>query len=381
MTLKILLISPYHSGSHAAWAEGYARYSSHEVKLLTLAGRFWKWRMHGGAVTLARLFLADEFQPDLIIADDMLDVTTFLALTRGRADNIPFVLYMHENQLTYPQPADPKKGAMRRQKGERDHHYVFINYASMLAADHVYFNSRYHLESWFSALPNFLKHFPDHNELASIKTIRQKSSVLPVGITPPPHTSLPTPDAPPLILWNQRWEYDKNPEAFFAALKAVSDLPFRVAILGENFSRRPTVFEEAHAWLGERLVAFGFVERARYWEILAAADLTLSTAVHEFFGISIVEAMACGVLPLLPNRLSYPELLPAELYETLIYVDNNDLVKKLRHMLGNIAHFRPLSRQLQTHTRQYHWLTLANHYDRQLDKIVDASTKNGSITT
>ena len=46
-------------GSHQAWAEGYAAHSAHMVELLTLPARFWKWRMHGGAVTLARRWLAE----------------------------------------------------------------------------------------------------------------------------------------------------------------------------------------------------------------------------------------------------------------------------------------------------------------------------------
>ena len=73
--MKILLVEPYHTGSHASWAEGYARYSQHQVDILSLPGRFWKWRMHGGAVTLARQFLESETQPDLILATDMLDLT------------------------------------------------------------------------------------------------------------------------------------------------------------------------------------------------------------------------------------------------------------------------------------------------------------------
>ena len=37
----------------------------------------------------------------------------------------------------------------------------------------------------------------------------------------------------------------------------------------------------------------------------------LSTARHEFFGVAVVEALLAGCLPWLPDRLSYPELLPA----------------------------------------------------------------------
>ena len=127
--MNILILEPYFTGSHATWAIGYAANSQHRVTLLTLPGRFWKWRMHGGAVTLARQFLAKETTPDLILATDMLDLTTFLALTRARTSQIPTALYFHENQLSYPwSPSD------RDLRQGRDLHYGFINYASALAA-------------------------------------------------------------------------------------------------------------------------------------------------------------------------------------------------------------------------------------------------------
>ena len=59
--------------------------------------------MYGGAVYLAEQFneLKDGL-PDLIVATDMLDLTTFAALTRHRTAGIPMVVYFHENQITYP---------------------------------------------------------------------------------------------------------------------------------------------------------------------------------------------------------------------------------------------------------------------------------------
>ncbi|MDM8530026.1 DUF3524 domain-containing protein [Anaerolineales bacterium HSG25] len=175
--MKILLLEPYYTGSHAEWADGYARHSRHQVDLLTLPGRFWKWRMHGGAVTLARQFLALPTKPDLILATDMVDLTSFLALTRPHTANIPVALYFHENQLTYPwSPTD------RDVAQQRDKHYGFINYTSALSADMVLFNSGYNRDSFLSALPNLLKHFPDFNELPSVQQIADKSQVLPLGL-------------------------------------------------------------------------------------------------------------------------------------------------------------------------------------------------------
>ena len=53
--MRILFLDPFHGGSHAAVAEGYARHSRHDIGLLTLPiDGGWRWRMRGAAVTLAR---------------------------------------------------------------------------------------------------------------------------------------------------------------------------------------------------------------------------------------------------------------------------------------------------------------------------------------
>ena len=142
----ILLIEPYDTGSHAVWMRGYQAHSAHEVHILSLEGQFWQWRMLGGAVTLAERFRALDTLPDLIVASDMLDLTTFLALTRSRTAGIPVAVYFHENQLTYPLGA--------RQRREIHFQLGFINYISALAADVVFFNSAFHKAAFFPETEN-----------------------------------------------------------------------------------------------------------------------------------------------------------------------------------------------------------------------------------
>jgi hypothetical protein len=77
--MHIILLEPFFAGSHAAWASGYQEHSHHRIDILPLSGHHWKWRMHGGAVTLARRFLDSGAQPDLLLPREMLYVTTFLA--------------------------------------------------------------------------------------------------------------------------------------------------------------------------------------------------------------------------------------------------------------------------------------------------------------
>ena len=99
--MKILLLEPYYTGSHKQWADGYKHYSDNEIRILNMRGQFWKWRMHGGAITLAKEFNKMSWQPDRILSTDMLDLTTFLALTRHKTSVIPTAIYFHENQLSY----------------------------------------------------------------------------------------------------------------------------------------------------------------------------------------------------------------------------------------------------------------------------------------
>ena len=368
--LNIHLISPYHGGSHKAWAVGWQQHSHHAVTLHTLPDRFWKWRMHGGAVTLARRFLAQNACPDLLLATDMLDLTTFLALTRQQTAHIPTAVYMHENQLTYPLPQDGRTGPMRRQLGERDQHYAFINFVSMLAADHVYFNSHYHLDSFFSALPKFLKHFPEYNELNSIQTLQKKSVVLPVGVNfgRLSLNQAPKPGKRPLILWNQRWEYDKNPEAFFTALYAVAEAgyDFEVALCGQQYGKQPPVFAEAIDKLGGRIIHVGQADLPTYRRLLWQADITISTAHHEFFGISLLEAIHCHTFPLLPHRLSYPELLPDAYHASCLYLDASALTAKLIWALSHRAEAAALAANLATAVAHFSWQQMAPIYDEKM---------------
>ena len=320
--------------------------------------------MAGGAVSLARMFLERDSKPDLIVVDDMFDLTTFLALTRKKSSGIPTVLYMHENQLTYPLHKDKTKGGMRNMQGKRDRHLVFVNYASMMAADHVYFNSRYHLGSWFRALPNFLKNYPDFNELDSIEALRAKSSVLHVGVEGVGEISAEI-SQPPLILWNQRWEYDKNPQQFLQVIRTLHerDNQFRVAFCGENFSRDTSEFDAVIDLLAEKVVHVGFASAEKYAQLLQQTSLTFSTAIHEFFGISIVEAMLAGAFILLPRRLSYPELIPAQLHAAVLYDDHHDLIHRLEAALQHPNQTQNCTNLLQNHAQKFTWAQIAPKYD------------------
>lgn len=366
----ILLLEPYMTGSHSAWAKGYSCHSRHQVSLMTLPGRFWKWRMHGGALRLSELFLQSSLKPDLILATDMLDLTTFLALTRKRTSGLPTALYFHENQITYPwSPRD------RDVEKSRDHHYGFINVVSALVSDCIFFNSHFHRDSFLGELPAFLNHFPDEPSSETLPRLRANSEVLPLGLSLEQFDAH-RPEAnksgrPPLILWNHRWEHDKNPEEFFRALCHLADrgLDFEVAVLGENFSQSPDIFLEARHTLGKRIVTFGYAESfAEYAAWLWRADLLPVTSNQEFFGASVMEALYCGVYPLLPKRLTYPELLPEIFHENHLYSDFDDLIFRLEKAIRSIDSVRKT--KVSAIAKPYDWSLMGPVYDTALERLL-----------
>jgi len=377
--MHLVIISGYHGGSHKAWAEGYQRHSDHQVELITLPARFWKWRMHGGAVTLARRFLeemskATKAPPDLLLFTDMIDASTFLALVRRRFPQIPTALYMHENQLTYPLPSTPGTGPMRRQKGERDLHYAFINYASMLAVDQVYFNSEFHRQELLGELPKFLGHFPEYNELTTVSKLEAMSKVLPAGIDCAALDSAYSEvdeHLPPLVIWNQRWEYDKNPVQFLKGLLLLKEAgySFRLAMCGENYSQQPAEFDAARESLSERIVHWGYADQDLYARLLWKATITASTAYHEFFGISILEAMYCHTFAAIPNRLSYPELLAEELHADCLYEDEEHLIKLLSWAIDHPSAAQALGQRLSRSASRYDWRRIAPNYDVEFERF------------
>ncbi len=344
--MNVLALEPWYGGSHRHFLDGLARHSAHDVHLVTMADRYWKWRMQGGAVTLAAKAreVADAgFTPDVIFATGMVNVPAFLALTRDRFAETPVVLYFHENQLTYPLRAGQ----------QRDLTYAYINYLSALAADRVVFNSAFHRSEFFEALPELLRRFPDYTHLRTAQRLRDKSTVLHLGLDLAAldrNAPLRKHDGgPPIVLWNQRWEHDKNPEAFFRTMNRLDDAgcSFRLILAGERFEVQPPAFETAFRRYAERIIHYGYAEDLpEYAKLLHRADLVVSTARHEFFGVAVMEATRCGCHPLLPNRLTYPELIPERLHRPLLhapilYEDENELFEILRRVLTGEEHPLP----------------------------------------
>lgn len=367
--MNILTVEPFYSGSHKAFLKGLKEHSRHNIIPVKLNYKGQKWQMQGNSVVLAGMALKVEQEIDLLLVSSMINLPAFLALTHPRFTNVPKIMYMHENQLTQPVP-----------EGEqRDQTYTYINYLSMLSADRLIFSSEFQREDLLKALPDFLGHYPDDKEYDPVSKISEKSVVMYPGLdlqkfnNQPDHRET---NEVPVIVWNQRWQFDRNPAQFFRVLNRLNDidLAFDLILAGDTRHEKPEEFKKAWERYGGQITHFGYVENKEdYSRLLHKGDIVISTATYEFFCVSIMEAIYCGCHPLVPNRLHYPELIPQSLHKPLLhapvlYENEDELFHYLKDLLTNKA--KPLPKAtLQDINKHLDWSQRIDDYDAMLEEF------------
>jgi len=358
---RILIIEPYYGGSHRRFLDGLVRVIDADCTLLSLPARKWKMRMQlsapwfiGQVAALGR----ERRAFDTVLFSTFIDVAVFRALAAdipGWNSRCRYCTYFHENQFAYPGVLDKYT----------NHQFTAINFTTALVSDSIAFNSSYNLSSFLMQCERYLAKAADMDLAALAGTLQQKSRVLYPGLdfSGVDHARSAAPGkSGKRIVWNHRWEHDKNPEGFFAVAAKLADegVDFELIVLGQSFANQPVCFEQARRRLGDRIIHCGYVpDEDAYYRLLAGGDIVVSTAVHEFFGISVLEAVRAGCMPVLPERLAYPEL-----FEDRFLYEDGGLYERLRELL-----LRPerLSEQDALRlTEPYDWRVLAPAYEQWL---------------
>ncbi len=375
-TLRVLLVEGWWHGSHRRWAEGYRQASRHTVDLVTGTEDGWRWLLRAGAIGLAERVVAHieaHGHPDVIVISGTVDVGHLLGLTHrtlGRPGRPvpPVVVYQHESQVVFPTTrSDGGEAALR-------------NLVSWAAADLVLFNSAFHREAVVAALPAMIERWPRATPRPDLDRLAARFEVVPIGLD---LTSWARPlrgrrdrDGPPVVLWPHRWERDKDPEAFARAVaKLVDDgVPFRLILAGEEPAAGSEYAVGVRAGLADRfadrVVATGPFDRDRYRALLGLADVVVSCAHHEFFGMAVVEAIAAGCRPVLPADLSYPGLLPDRWHDRVLY-RRGRFGTALRDAVAEVATVghRPAVDGLAEAMDRFDWDTVADLYDDRLEAL------------
>ncbi len=370
-TMNLLLLDPFHTGSHAYWSNALTtrlnQRSRVKVELLTLQGRHWKWRMHGSAAAFASMAEEKSTLPNAILTTDMMDVAAFRGLLPARWRAVPIIQYFHENQLTFPwNKVDPdfRNGQNRT--------YGFMNIQSALAADTVWFNSAHHRKQFLDAVHHFLSEQPDHKLSTARDRINTKSTVMPIGIDcntalePSELVSLKK-EKIPVLLWNHRWEHDKAPDYFFGSLVELSqqNIDFKLVLLGQQFDRMPQAWKDIHDTFKDQILHTGYTDsRHDYFNWLNSCDFLIHDPRQEYFGISVLEAMQSGVVPLVSKGHAYDDWMPAAFFRD----SSCSISEQLIDFQADYKNYQNLARQA---AKTFKWDNVLPLYEEQLSTYVD----------
>ncbi len=363
--MKVLLLSAYDVASHRYWRKGLVdNLDTIDWQQLSLPPRHFNWRIRGNPLSWAiseQETLSKHY--DAIIATSMVDLATLKGLVPNLA-NTPSIVYFHENQFVYP------LSSRQQQRIEPQ----MVTLYNGLAADQLVFNSHYNRTTYLSGIEQLLAKMPDCVPKGIVNKLSSKSQVIPVPIEFTKHPTPSTFTTPLTLVWNHRWEYDKGPERLYAALLLLKKrgIDFRIHIIGQQFRQIPDIFGQIQTEFSEHIGEFGYLENHKdYLRVLSESDLVISTAIHEFQGLAVLEAVTCGCIPVVPDRLSYPEFFE-EIYCYQSELDNINseaagLCDKIEYWLDYLQHEHQL---ITPDISALSWKNLAGGYLDLLTNIV-----------
>ena len=107
-------------------------------------------------------------------------------------------------------------------------------------------------------------------------------------------------------------------------------------------------------------------DRRAYDRWLERADVVVSCAEQEYFGVAVAEAVQAGAYPVLPRRQAYPSLYGARCKGPHLYEGQEGLVALLREVLaGRCGHVCSLPLDCD----EFCWERLAPRWDEELAAV------------
>ncbi len=312
MSMKVLLLSAYDAASHRRWRGGLqVQFPDYQWTQLQLPARYFNWRIRGNSLSWAfdeRDVLSRHY--DLVIATSMVDLSALRGFVPSLG-KVPTLVYFHENQFAYP-------------ASDRQHNSVepqLVNLYTALCADRIAFNSRYNRDSFFDGVAALLRRLPDHVPKGLVTRMQARALCLPVPLESDCFATgggeavasvVPADDDCFHLVWNHRWEYDKGPDRFYASLQQLfpCEQAIKCHVVGQQFRQSPAEFEAIKQLLQNNgaLGEWGYMaSHSAYRQLLSQSQAVVSSALHDFQGLSVMEAVAAGCQPIVPAREAYPE--------------------------------------------------------------------------
>jgi glycosyltransferase involved in cell wall biosynthesis len=141
--------------------------------------------------------------------------------------------------------------------------------------------------------------------------------------------------------------------------------------VGDDFTGEQQTFIQDHA-LEPLITQFGKPDRATLMQIYNAADVLLSPSLYEGFGLTVLEAMACGTPVIAARASSLPEVVgdAAILVEPM---DDGAIVEAVIKLKNDRPYQESLVAKGLARSRQFSWQSTAEQvafvYEKQVKKL------------
>ncbi len=348
---RVLVVEGWPRGSHQHWFAGWRQYSTHQLATIGWSDSRWSraWRTSAAGLAPAVADWLAERPVDVVVTSGPVDTAVLRGLVPALGA-IPVARMQHETELLYPQPPGARSNADA----------VAADVRGLMAADEWWFASAWHRQGALAGLPLWCR---DHE----VDRPTRPNAVIPIGVAI--GELRPRNNPRPIVLWPHRWEHDKDPDAFARVARRVgADALFVLA--GES----PTVADgdDRRASLGVELgdgAVVGPFDRDTYRQWLAVADVVVSCARHDFYGLGVAEAAANGALPVVPDAMAYPEVIGCwpTMYEP------GRFGSALVDTLGRLDELRAQTQAARLAIRELDWSAVVGQWDDAVDRLAGAN--------
>lgn len=229
--------------------------------------------------------IESEYAPTIVWAHQVESLTQLRDPVATSADKMPFLLAQHHYIIHKSLRVDIKRLEQRR----------LLQMIGSITADKILLNSDHTL---FMMNESFGEYLND-DELSRINS---KSEVLKFGLIEKRLPKLKDFEKP-VIVYNHRTEFYKQPRETSQVLEALrKDYDFELWMTQRGQKR--DVLQP------DRFV--GHPDRSEYLKNIAVKAINTLNSTHETFCIAMLDSIALGHLVVVPDSVTFPELVPAD---------------------------------------------------------------------
>jgi glycosyltransferase involved in cell wall biosynthesis len=152
-------------------------------------------------------------------------------------------------------------------------------------------------------------------------------------------------------------------------------IPCSLLIIGDGPEMEPVERRIRELGLGVSVRMTGRVDEERKFQYLSAADIYLSTALHEGFGIVFLEAMECGLPIVCYNRGGQTDFLSDGVTGYLVSLGDKE---RFTERIMDLARSDSVHKRIGAHNKEYaKGFYIDRCADRYMDIFVAASSRSG----